>query len=420
MIHKPVISFVFSILFLFSGFCCTKATEYKLHTKSEDYNTKYFFCYDISPRHQVDTMFSVKPEFPDGFVVEMSAIKVGEKIEFIYNDNQCLQICNKGKRLKVGKKKIRLSNNDKDYSKLSLYFVNQKMAVYIDDILKYECGFRIDRKKQIGIKSIKKDPEAGGFIYCYEPVPFNQVDYGELLEEGQLIRDKEIRMYPHNVGQPYNLTFPKDIVKQSKRSIKFEYRQVDSQNQEASRMQRARSELSGVYCHSPQNKWIIEYDFLIPQETRDDAASVDIITQLHESSTMSTTPPFSMSLLEGWLCCTISGDKQRIETWGSKKRPSDNYTKRILYLQKGRWYHIKLFIKESWRRDNVPYTGVWIDDELVFESYEPNCYFYEPRVENNYNYLKFGVYKSGWLMTDKIQPEVSVRTYYFDNFIVKY
>lgn len=402
---------------LFYGFL--KTTEYKLSSQSECYNTRYFICHDFDSRKIIDTTYYVSPCLPESFVVEVGMIQTGEELCFVYNNNKELRISNKGCCLIVGGKRIDHSDDSKDFVKISLYFVNDKMVVYLNDEKKSERCFRINKHKKIGIKKANNNA-TDGFFYCYEPIPFKEVNYGMLLEEGRLLKSKEVRMYPHNVGADYSLTYPTDITFNSKRSIRFEYRKEDSQNEDASQMQRGRSELSCVYSHSPQNKWIIEYDIYLPEETVDDDQFPEIITQIHEGSNRSTSPAFSMQVRSGWLCCVIRGDKEKIEQWGKRKQPEAKHTGKIIYLQKKRWYHVKLYVKEGWRCEMIPFTKIWVDGVLLYESEKVNCYSYEPRSEGNYNYLKFGVYKSGWLTTNVVQPELRVRTYIFDNFVVKY
>lgn len=406
-----------ALLWMLPLFDNDTVAEYQLSLDSECYNTQYFFCADFDAGQQIDTLFFVPSEIQD-FVVEIGSIKRGEKVCFVYNDSKKIIIKNYGDYLRIGRHTIALDPKEKVFSKLSLYFVNDKMIVYVDYTRKYEKEQRIDLHKRIGVNKGRNSD--AWFLYCYEPVPFKETNYGALLEDGQMIKSKEYRMSPHNVGAAYSLTFPTDITCNSRRAIRFEYRQEDSQNADATRMQRARSEISGVFSNSAQNKWIIEYDLYIPEETIDDNQFSEIITQLHEASTMSTVPSFSLSVHGGWLYCTINGDKTRIEHWGTRKRPNDQLTRKLIYLQKDSWHHLKIFIKEGWRIDASPSTKIWVDGELILENNDPNCYSYTPRAEGLYNYLKFGIYKSGWLMTSDVPSDVRVRTYYFDNFVVKY
>ena len=294
------------------------------------------------------------------------------------------------------------------------------MVVCLDAQSRAELPIVFDREKKVGIRLLENGNYKPRFLNCYEPIPFNVADYGSVLEEGNTKTTGEVRVAPHNVGENYNLTFPTDRANNSRRSIRFEYRYQDLRKAGASKMQRARSEISGVFSYSPKNKWIIEYDLLIPDETCDDENTAEIITQIHEGSSTPTSPAFSLFMRGGFLNCTIRGDSRKLSDWVTGGKPEYLETRQLQYLQKNKWYHIKIYLKEGWRADDLPLTLVWVDNNLLFESIKPNCYKYDVEAGRHYDYLKFGVYKSGWLKDGFVDKKLHSRIYYFDNFIVKY
>lgn len=405
-------------LFLFVCFLLNYSIkEFRLSQYSEEYNTHYFYCGNADCINTDTTMY-VDDKLPEAFVVEMGPLKEGENTAFVYNDEKELIVSNMKGALRIGDKIIgKIKDVD---SKILLYFVNGKMIIYLDDVKEKELDFNLDKNKRIGIRLSKDKGYSCRYFNCYEPIAFNVADYGAALEDGMVKNRGGLRMGLHNVGEAYSLTFPSDITRMSKRSIRFEYKFVDSKNEEAGRMKRARSEISGVFANSPKNKWIIEYDLYVPGETADDKQSSEIITQIHEGSKTPTIPPFCLYIKGGCLGCSIRGDSIEVAQWKGIRKPLYQHSRKLLYLKKNRWYHVKIYLKEGWQLKDMPLTRVWIDDALLFESNCPNCYPYEPENKGKYAYLKFGVYKSRWLTAKKIDQRHQTRTYIFDNFVVKY
>ena len=109
--------------------------------------------------------------------------------------------------------------------------------------------------------------------------------------------------------------------------------------------------------------------------------------------------------------CIRSWYKYAYQSWASSGR--------LAVLSKGKWYHVKIYVKEGYQISALPVTKVWIDSKLVLESITPNCYKYNPSVKDSYNYLKFGIYKSPW-MKSNVVPQTDRRIYFFDNYVVRY
>jgi len=246
----------------------------------------------------------------------------------------------------------------------------------------------------------------------------NVYDYGKELEKADDLRDERIRISPHNTGADYSLTFPSDITCNSKKSIRFEYRYEDTMAEGKTSMQRARSEISGVYSRTLMGVWTIEFDLYVPEETVDDNSCFEIITQIHEHSKTAKPPSFCLSVKGGNLYCSVRGDSIPISDWSKKNKAIHHNSEKLLYLKKDRWYHVKAFVKEGYQYDMSPLTQVWVDSELLFYSQVPNCYNYKPVKKDKYNYIKFGIYKPGWKKV-KEPPSLSRRIYYFDNYVVQ-
>ena len=204
------------------------------------------------------------------------------------------------------------------------------------------------------------------------------------------------------------------------RSIRFEYRYEDSRELNKGRTQRGRSELSGVHAKSPMNKWIIEFDLFIPNETQADSLYRDVITQIHESSLISgVSPGFSIGIKGDNLIAKVQGmagvlSKNPVENKKKMKRVYGDLGR----ISKNEWHHIKIYLREAYVVEMMPRTVIWLDGVKKISLDEPNCYSYTPR-NTTYNYLKFGIYKWDWLNKEPVSG-TERRVYYFDNYMVKY
>ena len=390
--------------------------EYNLSTDSEEYNTIYLFHENnLSPKNQNGIQY-IPVSLPQSFVVELGSLANGCQSALVYNDNIELIISKYANHYYVDG--VLLEGVYVNEKKISLYFVNNKIVFYIDDYKVGERRVYYDYRKKVGIKWSKKEPYSYYFMNCYFPQPFQQMNYGHVFEKDMGTQYAK-SVQKQNVGKHYSLTFPTQISNNSLSSIRFEYRFDDSKDVSKSKTARGRSEISGVQAKSPMNKWIIEFDIYVPHTTADDPESTECITQLHEGFSNSTVPAFNIGIDNGFLYCRIRGDSV-LRKKADKIYPLNTYTKKLCYLKKERWYHIKALVKEGYQSGHIPLTKIWIDNELVFESNRPNCYHYVPSKEGRYNYIKFGIYKSKWLSQKGCNPKTKTRVYYFDNYTVKY
>lgn len=416
---KSIIRGVLILIVLWLGiYAYAEDKEYKLFIDSEEYNTHYFYCSDLHRGSLNDDAIYMDKVLPSTFVVEIASLQDNKHLALLYNDTLELQISKEKGKYRINQYTV--NRQTEGEQKLSFYFVNQKVLFYIDEEFAYEFPLQYDFKKRIGVKYERGNKSTSRFMNCYTPVPFKEADYGKALDDGNLNSARGIRVSPHNVGKDYCLTFPADVTSDSKRSVRFEYRFEDTQAENVNSMKRARSEISGVFCNSPRNKWIIEYDLLIPQETIDDKAHFEIITQIHKETKVPVSPAFCLNMLDGWLKCYIQGDSVPIGEWQGKRKTTHRSFPRLQRLTKDRWHHIKIYLKEGIQYSDMPVTKVWVDGVLKLESHQPNCFSYEPQKVGLYDYLKFGIYKPGWKELKGKPSTLGNRVYYFDNVVVKY
>lgn len=74
----------------------------------------------------------------------------------------------------------------------------------------------------------------------------------------------------------------------------------------------------------------------------------------------------------------------------------------------GKWTHFSIYLKEGYLFEHSPVTRILINEELVYESFDPN-------VNNNPRggYIRYGIYKSSWLR--RVDEPIKKKVLYFDN-----
>lgn len=399
---------------------CVRAQdrEYILSEGSELYNTRYFFYQDFPSTTAKDTVVYINSALPSSFVIEHNGLNRGEKTLLLYNDTCKLLIYKTVEGYIVNKKKMKV--HDSNESKLLLYFVNSKVAIYSGDVKVGEMPLDYNHNIRIGVVLKKNDGFSCKYLCCYEPCVFKEIDYGKILDDGIYKRIKS-KISKQGVDDDYSLTFPKDISFNSPRSIRIEYRFEDSKKTGKTKTQRGRCEISGVHSSSLMSKWIVEFDLYVPHETVDDGEIRECITQLHDNSNAALSPAFSIGLIDGELYCRLRGDSIPVEQWQKRNKPAGGtHLTNLGYLKKDTWHHIKIYLKLAFQRSMNPQTIIWLDSKKVLESNLPNCYNYTPKKDGMYDYIKFGIYKSGWLELKQQPIDTDRRVYYFDNYKVKY
>ena len=76
-------------------------------------------------------------------------------------------------------------------------------------------------------------------------------------------------------------------------------------------------------------------------------------------------------------------------------------------VERGKWIHMTVFIREGYIASQHPCVAVWVDGELRLMSRIPNAY-------NTImgSYFKMGMYKTAWAYTN---TETTSRIVYYDN-----
>lgn len=403
---------------LFFLFCTNvlhpKDIEYTLSSESEDYSMRYFFCSQHSCF--IGDTITIDRILPSSFVIELNSLREYEKVTISHGIKD-LTIEKKRNRYYIGRRSCSLLEGTDNL--LSLYYVNNKIIIYVDNKELYRKRIALHIGNAIVIKWNKLGSVEGNrFVRCYQPVPFNEYNYGKVLEKELLNGYNPFKIIPENVGADYSLSLSSATTINSLSSLRFEYRFSDSKENEQNKTGKARSEISGIYSNSPISKWIVEFDFFVPLNTKDDPDDFEIITQIHEGCKISTTPSFFLYMLNGTLNYSLRGDSTFIEEWRAES-PVYREKSAIAYVEKDKWHHIKIYLKEGWQYNYHPMTKIWIDNKLLVESKSPNSYCYIPAKQGCYNFVKFGIYKPGWVNRKSCEEEVKKRIYFFDNVIVK-
>lgn len=80
----------------------------------------------------------------------------------------------------------------------------------------------------------------------------------------------------------------------------------------------------------------------------------------------------------------------------------------ILTIEKNKWYHFEVFIKERYEEKQHPFMEIKVDDSVVFQSRKANSF--NDRLGGE---LQYGIYKNNW-------RELTTVERYFDNWRVEY
>ena len=89
--------------------------------------------------------------------------------------------------------------------------------------------------------------------------------------------------------------------------------------------------------------------------------------------------------------------------------------KSLLYLEKGKWHNITMYVKLGYNENQLPRTVVYLDDRLVIDWSTPNAYNCQEYGE----YMEFGIYKWNWnTQENRDKTPIKSRVLYFDN--IKY
>ena len=173
-------SFFLNIMSLFQYYFGKASTEYMLSVHSEDYNTVYLFHKNILTPILNNKIQYIPILLPQSFVVEIGGLVNGDQAVLIYNDNTELKISKKANHYYVDR--VILDEMYEVEKKISFYFVNNKILLYIDDNKVFEKRTFYDSRKKVGIKWVQKKSQSNQFLNCYLPLPFQQVNYGEAFE----------------------------------------------------------------------------------------------------------------------------------------------------------------------------------------------------------------------------------------------
>lgn len=403
-------------VFFWSIVASANSPEYLLSQTSEEYNTHYLFHGNIDNVLQ-DSIYYAPTDLEDGFVLEIGALQEGQKSCIVYNDSLNIIIKKESGHYYVNSYKIGKSVFES--KKVSLYFVNAKVHMYIDEILEYTFPLNYNVEKRVGIRWNSMGDFSYSYFNGYEPKTFKVADYGNMFDSAVSGRKGPFFVEQH-VGRDYSITYPSDKTFKSAKSIRFEYRYVDAHMLFKTQTQRGRSEISAVSAESPMSKWFFDFDLLIPSETKDDPFHREVLTQIHDfSSVQGLSPSFALGIEKGALYVNLLGNDSVVSSLDQVKKKLVRTYQNLGRLQRDSWHHIKIYVKQAYDTRMMPLTIIWVDGREVFRNESPNCYNYKPRKQNHYDYAKFGIYKWGWL-NKKLAPGTEKRIYYFDNYVIKY
>ena len=201
----------------------------------------------------------------------------------------------------------------------------------------------------------------------------------------------------------YGITFDTENVCNSQRSLKFEQRREDSVNGIY------RSEITPPYMrqynYNLQTK-ILDYDILFPDSYEYDSTQ-EILWQQHN-----TPDGVNPDGMYPNICFKTKQDKMQIgiRSYDRTANSADDAQETVFDIgnvERGKWIHMTVFIREGYIASQHPCVAVWVDGELRLMSRIPNAY-------NTImgSYFKMGMYKTAWAYKN---TETTSRIVYYDN-----
>lgn len=150
----------------------------------------------------------------------------------------------------------------------------------------------------------------------------------------------------------------------------------------------------------------VEFDVLLPLDYEIDS-TMDCIMQIHDRP--------DDELIEGrspYFAIRVKNDTFYLTTMSIEKHSKSgfkiNKTIPLRKCEMGKWTHFSIYLKEGYLFEHSPVTRILINEELVYESFDPN-------VNNNPRggYIRYGIYKSSWLR--RVDEPIKKKVLYFDN-----
>lgn len=201
----------------------------------------------------------------------------------------------------------------------------------------------------------------------------------------------------------YGITFDDTITNNSFKSLRFEQRKVDSTGGTY------RSEISPPYMrrynYNLQTK-ILDYDLYFPSDYDYDSYQ-EILWQQHH-----TPDSVNPDAMYPNIAFRTYQNKMQIciRSYARKASDADDAPETIYDIgtvEKEKWMHFTVFIREGYLASHNPCVAVWVDGELKLLTRIPNAYNTKLG-----SYLKMGMYKAVWVTTT---TENATRTIYYDN-----
>lgn len=201
----------------------------------------------------------------------------------------------------------------------------------------------------------------------------------------------------------YGITFNSEIVNHSLKSIRFEQRKADSMGGTY------RSEITPPYMRArnyPLQTKVFSFDIYFPDNYNYDSRA-DVLWQMHHTpdnvNPDAMYPNMAFSTNQGHMYIgtrTYAGKAS-----DASDAPATTFD--IGEVEKEKWIHFDIFMREGYLPQHNPVIAVYKDGKNVVMSKIPNGYN-----TTEGSYLKMGMYKSAW--TTEV-TENNVRIVYFDN-----
>ena len=166
--------------------------------------------------------------------------------------------------------------------------------------------------------------------------------------------------------------------------------------------------------NTPSNKLRkirLEFDIYLPETyTTDTLLEVlaQILTSVNDSTQISQGINPSVSI-------RTQDDKFKVHVWGQSEQNTTRHeydeVVELADVQREKWIHFDIYIKEGYMPEHDPLTVIKIDNKVVYRSIIPNAHN-----SAAFGIVKYGIYKSPWYAGET--GLVNQRDVYFDNVVL--
>ena len=371
----------------------------------------------------------------DEILFEMSVPDNGFNSEFLFNfiDNanyETILVNNNGTNINFYWRKMK--NGEITSQPLISVGLNGKsvgiqmnaygMKLYIDGVNISPMGYvlnqtrlnmlrsiKFNKNLQVGIRIRKSQPYMYKYIALFNIVDFAIMNIGSLVDTGT-----EVNPYFSLAGTGHATLLTTNTC-YSEKSQEFTL----VKNEVTPDPVTARKEYADNSRLRINNlrRYKIAFDMFFPSEYQYDVVS-DLVFQMHDrhnvnGKNLETVPPIGI-VTSGLDNTEYLGFILRGCEWTDvENRMTNNDNETLMPLERNKWLHVELYVKEGYMPEHRPLTELFIDGKLVYRNHAINAF---NRAVGTY--ARYGIYKAAW-ENESVREACTYdsKTVLIDNFI---